>query len=173
MIVMFRSPVYLNRGDPRFRELAEDEPCLNPHLVEASLVSAFMAFLEARKPAVSFVMSEHKQIWIDGGGMIQMGELRVYVTIDGAEYGCFARQLPYLLDTLVGLGPSTQIPGALRSFGGWVHSYVITPETRNVLVREFTAQMAVVHRQSQDTARSLDEAKRRAGVIDLPRSQNI
>lgn len=81
--------------------------------------------------------AEQEAMVIDFGGAVLAGEEDITVEAGGIKIVMPVSQFEDVLDILKTRKESTAMPGAIRSFGGWMgYHYVIAVETRQALVAE-------------------------------------
>lgn len=89
--------------------------------------------------------AEQECMVVDFGGSVLQGEKDVTIQAGGIKVAVPVSQFEELLETLRTRKPSTAVPGAITSFGGWMgFRYILALETRDLLVQEMDRMLPEV-----------------------------
>ena len=81
--------------------------------------------------------AEQECMVVDFGGAALVGEKDITVEAGGIKVVVPVSQFEELMELLRNQKPSTAVPGAIQSFGGWMgYRYIMALETRDALVQE-------------------------------------
>jgi hypothetical protein len=95
---------------------------------------AFLKRWARKSREFQYVQKPAEEVWVDGGGAVSAEEPKVSWKAGGGRFGCFMRQVPFILKALDEC-PESELPGCIV-FRGFLRIYIFSFQTRTECVTE-------------------------------------